>query len=243
MVCTCYTALPTHLAELWASIKLRSCFGAFYGSYVGLQHEAHVHDAQAEVPFLLWSCWPLLLVCLTFIVWQNPNAWYVACYIKSNPINQGRSNRETVAKYLIVSLLALFSRGICSTYYHLYVLMPWRVKMLIIMMWRKKLPLNLLLSLQCLDSNEIEIPWGFFTFSYMYLSSCALIKISACQHVVKRDHIWIKIHRPWSINLGMKCLILSFFLLIHLCDFFAEALKLAFFICLFAVTILFHHDL
>lgn len=137
MVCTCYTALPTHLAELWASIKLRSCFGAFYGSYVGLQHEAHVHDAQAEVPFLLWSCWPLLLVCLTFIVWQNPNAWYVACYIKSNPINQGRSNRETVAKYMIVSLLALFSRGICSTYYHLYVLMPWRVKMLIIMMWRK----------------------------------------------------------------------------------------------------------
>lgn len=56
MVCTCYTALPTHLAELWASIKLRSCFGAFYGSYVGLQREAHVRDAQAEVPFLLWSC-------------------------------------------------------------------------------------------------------------------------------------------------------------------------------------------
>lgn len=29
---------------------------------------------KQEVPFLLWNLWPLLLVCLTFIVWQNPNA-------------------------------------------------------------------------------------------------------------------------------------------------------------------------
>lgn len=46
--------------------------------------EAHVCDAQAGGSILLpilWNCWPLLLVCLTFIVWQNPNAcaWYMAC--------------------------------------------------------------------------------------------------------------------------------------------------------------------
>lgn len=116
----------THLAELWASVKLSSRFGAFYGSHIGLQCEAHVCDAQAggsiltvewlapsaDLSYLYSVTKPKSLCLLYGLPWKNFETLWGTLpgnIQGSNAINQVRSNRETVAEYLIVSFHGEFA--------------------------------------------------------------------------------------------------------------------------------------
>lgn len=131
---------------------------------------------RQEVPFLLWNHWPFLLVCLTFIVWQNPNAcaWYMACNWRSLKLC-GEHCLETyrdqmlwtrgdqmgsccwisdsfIVGFVFMGNLQHLLSSLCSNTVKSQSAPNYEVE--------KKLPLNLLLSLQFLNSNEIERTLG-----------------------------------------------------------------------------------